>query len=157
MIFCTIGTQAPFDRFVKAIDSIAPLIHEEILVQTFKGSYIPQNIKAVDFLEPDEFNKIFVQARLIVSHAGMGTIITALSKEKPIIIFPRRLELKEHRSAHQVATASKLKDLGYVYVAEYEDELKELIMKDNLEPLFRIGSNAAMSLIGSIRQDIESF
>jgi UDP-N-acetylglucosamine transferase subunit ALG13 len=40
MIFCTIGTQMPFDRFVRVVDSIAPQLHEEVIVQTLKGTYI---------------------------------------------------------------------------------------------------------------------
>ena len=156
MIFCTIGTQMPFDRFVKVIDSIAPQLHEEVIVQTLKGTYIPKNVKVVDFLSPKDFENVFAQARLIVAHAGMGTIITALLREKPIVVFPRRKELKEHRSNHQIATAEKLKELGYIHVAENEQQLKDLILSDNIKPLHRIGTMADTSLINSICQDIES-
>lgn len=51
MIFCTIGTQAPFDRFVKMIDEVAPALQEEIIVQTLKGSYAPQHVKVVGILD----------------------------------------------------------------------------------------------------------
>lgn len=156
MIFCTIGTQMPFDRFVRVIDSIAPQLHEEVIVQTLKGTYIPKNVKVVDFLSPKDFENVFAQARLIVAHAGMGTIITALLREKPIVVFPRRKELKEHRNNHQLATATKLKELGYIHVAEDEQQLKDLILSDNIRPLHRIGTMADNSLINSICQDIES-
>ena len=89
MIFCTIGTQAPFDRFVKIIDEVAAHLDEEIIAQVYKSEYVAQNIRTVEFLPPDEFNKLFSKARLIVAHAGMGTIISAMRQHKPIIIFPR--------------------------------------------------------------------
>ncbi len=156
MIFCTIGTQAPFDRFIKIIDAVAPILQEEVIVQTLKGSYVPQHVKVVEFLTPKEFNELFAKARLIVAHAGMGTIISALCQDKPIIVFPHRRELKEHRSNHQIATAEKLKELGYLYTVETEEQLKELLLTDDLKPLCHIGSVASSSLIEAVRRDIET-
>ena len=63
MIFCTIGTQAPFDRFVKIIDEVAAHLDEEIIAQVYKSEYVAQNIRTVEFLPPDEFNKLFSKAR----------------------------------------------------------------------------------------------
>lgn len=156
MIFCTIGTQAPFDRFVKMIDAVAPTLREEVVVQTLKGSYVPKNVKIVEFLSPKEFDEYFANARLIVCHAGMGTIISAWCQDKPIIVFPRRRELKEHRSNHQIATADKLKNLGYLYVVENEEQLKMLLLTDNLKSLCHIGSFASPALIEAVRHDIET-
>ena len=34
MIFATTGTQLPFDRFIRMLDDLAPLIDEEIIAQT---------------------------------------------------------------------------------------------------------------------------
>lgn len=154
MIFVTIGTQAPFDRFIKKIDEIAPRVGEEIVAQVFKCGFTPQNIKTVDFLAPDEFNKLFEKASLIISHAGMGTILSALQKDKPIIVFPRLAALGEHRNEHQLATARKFKELGSVYVAMNEQELESLMLRNDLVSLRTIGENASESLIQSIKEFI---
>ena len=147
MIFCTIGTQAPFDRFLQIIDEIAPdMGGEEIIVQAFKDKYEPKHVKTVQMLPPDEFNKIFASARMIIGHAGMGTIISALTQDKPIIVFPRIAALGEHRNEHQLATAKKMNELGYVYVANNDKELRELVMKKDLKPLHELGSYASKSL-----------
>ena len=150
MIFVTIGTQAPFDRFIRIIDEIAPNLNEEIIAQTYKGEYKTRNMKSINFLSPDEFNKLFNQARLIIAHAGMGTIISAMKQNKPIIVFPRIAALGEHRNEHQMATAKKMKELGYVYVANDETELKNLIMMSNLKPLHKLSDTASKDLINSI-------
>ena len=150
MIFVTIGTQAPFDRFIKIVDEIAPQLGEEIIAQVYKCGFEPKHIKTINFLAPDEFNDLFDKARLIVSHAGMGTILSALQKHKPIIIFPRIAALGEHRNEHQLATAEKFKELGSVYVAMNEEELKELMVRKDLVSLAQIGSTASESLIESI-------
>lgn len=155
MIFATIGTQAPFDRFVKMLDELCKNINEEVVCQTIQTNYQAQNIKTVDFLPPDEFNQYLEKARLIITHAGMGTIISALKQKKPIIIVPRLASLKEHRNDHQMATAMRMHELGYVYVAYDKAQLNELINRKDLKPLKEIGDLASTSLINSLNKSIE--
>lgn len=154
MIFCTIGTQAPFDRFLKIVDEAAADIDEEIVAQVYESRYEAKNIKTVEFLPPDKFQELFAQARMIVAHAGMGTIISAMRLQKPIIVFPRIAKLGEHRNEHQLATAEKMKELGYVYVAKDADELKALLKNPELKPLFKLGDFASQSLISEIQRVI---
>ena len=90
---------------------------------------------------------MFKSARMIVAHAGMGTIISAMQQEKPIIVFPRIARLGEHRNEHQLATAEKMKELGFVYVANTAEELKALLVDPNLKPLHKLGKFASQSLI----------
>lgn len=156
MIFATIGTQAPFDRFIKMLDELAPQMDEEIVAQTYNGAYKAQNIKTVDFLPPDVFNDYFKRARLIVSHAGMGTIISALTMNKPIIVMPRLASLGEHRNDHQMATAMRLDELGYIHVAYDKKQLEELLLNTDVKPLRQIGERASRSLIASLSEYIRS-
>lgn len=154
MIFCTIGTQAPFDRFLKIVDEVAADIDEEIVAQVYKSHYTAKNIKTVDFLPPDKFQELFRSARMIVAHAGMGTIISAMQQEKPIIVFPRIAKLGEHRNEHQLATAEKMKELGYVYVANDADELRMLLTNLDLKPLHKLGEYASQTMIDEIHKVI---
>lgn len=154
MIFVTIGTQLPFDRLIKIIDELAPQLNEDVIAQVYQCGFTPQNIKTVDFLAPDEFNTLFDKARLIVSHAGMGTILSALQKNKPIIVFPRIAALGEHRNEHQMATARKFKEMGAVNVAMNEEELEKLLLSNDLHCLQEIGGTASESLIKSLEDFI---
>ena len=154
MIFVTIGTQAPFDRFIKIIDDIAPQLDEDIVAQVNQVGFEPQHINTVSFINPDEFNEPFMKARLIVGHAGMGTILSALQQHKPLIIFPRIAALGEQRNEHQLATAEKFKELGSVYVAMNEEELKALLLCKDLKPLAEIGEYASHSLVESLEDFI---
>ena len=155
MIFVTIGTQLPFDRLIKIIDELAPQLNEEVIAQVYQCGFTPQNIKTVDFLAPDEFNTLFDKARLIISHAGMGTILSALHKDKPIIVFPRIAALGEHRNEHQLATARKFKEMGMVNVAMDEEELTSMLQNGNQTTLQHIGNCASPSLIQSIQKFID--
>lgn len=155
MIFATIGTQAPFDRFVKMLDELCEGTDEEVIVQTIKSEYTPKNVKCVDFLSPDVFVQYFSRARLVIAHAGMGTILSALKQDKPIIVVPRLASLKEHRNDHQMATAMRMNELGYVYVAYDKKQLKDLIMQMDLKPLRHIGNCASESLEKSLIEFID--
>ena len=155
MIFTTVGTQAPFDRLLKIVDSIAEEIQEEIIVQTLRGHYTPKNVRQVDFLPPNEFDELFLKARLVVAHAGMGTIISAMKYNKPIIIFPRIASLGEHRNEHQMATAHQMERMGFVYVAYDEMKLRELMLSLDLKTLHHLDDYASTSLIDNIKSFIE--
>lgn len=155
MIFVTIGTQLPFDRLIRIIDKLAPQLDEEIVAQVYKCGFSPRNIKTVDFLAPDEFNALFDKARLIISHAGMGTILSALQKDKPIIVFPRIAAMGEHRNEHQLATARKFKEMGSVNVAMNEEELTTMLLNREQTTLQHIGNSASSSLIQSIEEFID--
>ena len=154
MIFVTIGTQIPFDRLIEILDRIAPELNEEIYAQALRGKYKPKHFKLIDFIEPDEFEKVFAQARLIVAHAGMGTILSALRNSKPLVILPRLASLGEHRNDHQNATAQMIKEKNYAYVATDEQELRELLHMD-LRPLKKIGEFASESLVKSLKDFID--
>ena len=125
MIFVTVGNMDPFDRMIKAIDHWASTnpIDEKIFAQIGDGEYLPSNFEYVRRLPPEEFAKRFREARLIVSHAGMGTIITALELQKPIIVIPKKAALGEQRNEHQQATVRHFKRSELMIVAESEAEL----------------------------------
>ncbi|MCH5346006.1 MAG: glycosyl transferase family 28 [Muribaculaceae bacterium] len=151
MIFVTVGTQAPFDRLIEAIDSIAPSINEKIIAQALKGKYVPRHVEVVDFVAPDVFADYFDNASVVVAHAGMGTIISALTTAKPLIIFPRKASLGEHRNEHQAATARRLGELRLVNVATTAADLSTFLQnRDSLIIPDRIGSQASPTLVDSI-------
>ena len=156
MIFVTTGTQAPFNRLVKAMDDIADeLGGEEIIVQAAGVDFKTRNLSIVTFLHPAAYNEIFTAARLIVSHAGMGSIVSALTYGKPIIVIPRVASLGEHRNDHQIDGARKMEMLGYVPVAYNERELKEKVLafvqQKDKSTAASIGRHASGSLTDSIR------
>lgn len=84
-----------------------------------------RHIEAVPFLKPEEAMSRVVQARCIVAHAGMGTILSGLAARKPLLVVPRKASLGEHRNEHQLATARQLSERGLITVAWDEHELLE--------------------------------
>lgn len=127
MIFLTVGTQLPFDRLVRAVDSwAAQNPHHEVLGQIADpgpDGYRPAHFSWTEHLAPDAFERRFAAASCIVGHAGMGTIIGALGRRKPLLILARRAHLKEHRNDHQQATAQRFGNRPGITVATESTEL----------------------------------
>lgn len=151
MIFATLGSQLPFDRFLKMLDEVVPsLLSEEIVVQAIPGDYTPRHFHLTGFILPSDFEKYMRRARIVVSHAGMGTIISALKLRKPIVLVPRRLDLGEIRTDHQIPTAIRMQRLGYTHTAHNTEELKELLTSAWTTPDRSIADGVSPSLIRAI-------
>ena len=124
MIFLTVGTQLPFDRFIKLVDLWAkrnPSV--EIYAQIGKGEYLPKHMKFCRFLDEKAYKEQFDNASIVLAHAAMGSVITSLIASKPIIVFPRIAALGEHRNEHQLATSRNLENFDVCYVTYNENEL----------------------------------
>ena len=120
MIFLTIGTwRVGYDRLVEAIDKLigSGVITDEVIAQTGYGSYEPKNMTVMDFCSPEEFANLISRAKLMISHAGMGTIIEAVKRAKPIVVIPRKPNLGEIDNDHQFTTAKQLEAEGKILVA----------------------------------------
>jgi len=157
MIFVTVGTELPFDRMVRPIDEWAQSQPRgTVFAQLGPSNYVPKNIDWVKFLETVDCRARIADAKVVIAHAGMGTILTALEMGKPILVMPRRAELGEVRSNHQVATSQKLLSQGKVSVAMDEKEL--LLKLDQLHSLpspERIQQHAPQELLRKLTRFIE--
>lgn len=158
MIFATVGTQLPFDRLIRHLDHWADISGEEIFAQVGPSKFVPSsNLRCQPFVSGSEFAEAMHRCDLVVAHAGMGTVINALTLQKKIVVFPRRLARGEHRNDHQMATASWLSERPGVTVAFDEVQLFDFLknragIKDPV-----ITSNfAGEQLVGNIKRYISS-
>lgn len=157
MILLTVGMQLPFDRLVKAVDRIAVSLDEEIFGQIGNGSHLPVNFPYRTTIAPTEFDRKVEASRVIVSHAGIGSFLLAKKYSKPIILFPRRADLGEHRNNHQISTSLQLEEHTGVYVANDADELHQHLMTNNLAPVCaQMSDQSRFGLIRNIRDFINS-
>lgn len=122
MIFLTIGSHEPFDRLIEAVDRwcAASPSHRVFGQITDKGTYRPQHFAWQAYLDVNAYTAACANAELLIAHAGMGSIITALDIGKPIVIMPRRGHLRETRNDHQYATAKQFRGKPGIFVADDE-------------------------------------
>ncbi|MBS0262442.1 MAG: glucuronosyltransferase [Planctomycetes bacterium] len=157
MIFVAVGTQLPFDRLIQAVDSWAGAAPgREVMAQIAAGSYLPQHVRWERNLAPSAFQECLENSDLVVAHAGIGTILSALELGKPVIVLPRRCSLGEHRNDHQLATASRFGARRLVQVAKDEQELRNLL-DEFAVPVSsqKISGTASPELLANLRKFIE--
>jgi UDP-N-acetylglucosamine transferase subunit ALG13 len=134
VILLTVGTQLPFDRLVTIVDALAPELPEPVLAQIGRANYRPQNMEWRSYVDPVEFEQCIERCSLLISHAGIGTLVMAQKHRKPMILFPRRAVLKEHRNDHQLATVRALNGRPGVRIAYDEEDLVRLIALPHAAP-----------------------
>jgi UDP-N-acetylglucosamine transferase subunit ALG13 len=126
LIFATVGTQLPFPRFIAVLDDIAARHGLSVVAQTCDPSSYP-HLDAHAQMRPAEFDAAVRACDVIVGHAGIGTVLSALKAAKPVVLFPRRAALGEHRNDHQLATVEALRERDGIYVAEDADTLERYL------------------------------
>ena len=134
MIFVTLGTQdKSFKRLLEAVDREIKngTIKDKVIVQAGYTDYKSDNMKIYDLLAMDEFDKYIKECDLLITHAGVGSIMTGLSNHKKVIAAARLSEYGEHNNDHQKEIASAFSSLGYILYLEDFDKLGELIKKSN--------------------------
>jgi UDP-N-acetylglucosamine transferase subunit ALG13 len=157
MIFVTVGMQMPFDRLVRTIDEwTGRRGREDVFAQIGDTDFVPAHLDHTAFMDPQEFRERLASCSVVVSHAGMGTILTTLQFARPVIIMPRRGALRETRNDHQVETARSLLETKGISVAWNEDELADVLDRvGQLTPPRQIGPHASVGLITALRSFIE--
>ena len=138
VIFVTVGSDVPFSRLVKQVDLWSrdhpgqPMLAQ--IGRLEPTDYCPTAMQWTEMVQADQFDRHCAEARLIVAHAGMGSIISALACGKPIVILPRSARLKETRNDHQFATAKRFAGRPGIFVAWTEAELADVIDQALCEP-----------------------
>ncbi len=157
MIFVTIGSMFPFDRMIRAMDAWAEAGRgEEILAQIGDGAYEPRHMAWVRRLDRPAYADAIRRSRLVVAHAGVGSIVTAGELGRPIVVLPRRAHLGEHTSDHQVETVGWLRARPWVHVADDEAELGACIAAAGAAAVAggRVGETADPAFIDRLRRFI---
>lgn len=128
MIFVTAGTERfPFDRLIRAVDELQESLNgEPVFMQTGSSTYRP-SCPYVRFLSYHEFCEKIREARIVVSHAGAGTLLMCAELGKVPIMLARQSGLGEHVDNHQQMLAERMVDQGRIILAERAEDLRELI------------------------------
>lgn len=152
MIFATVGGQMPFERLIRLVDEWAGREGRDDVVAQVGLGETPRNLDCVRMFAPAEYRTTVREASVVVAHAGMGTILTALELGKPLLVLPRLAGLGETRNDHQVATARRLAEAGLVSAAFSESEfLKKLESVELLPAPAPISERAPDTLVERIR------
>lgn len=126
MILVTIGTnEQPFDRLVRAAGRLGG--EEPLFVQYGASQVSHGRGEWVDFLSFDDLMSRAREARVFVSHAGVGSIMLARRCGLRPVIVPRRHHLGEAVDDHQLPLARRLAAAGMATLVEDADQLEDVL------------------------------
>lgn len=130
MIFVTLGTQdKKFKRLLndiqKEIDN--GNIKENVIVQAGFTKYESKEMEIFDLLDKDEFEQYMKKCNLLITHGGVGSILTGLKNNKKVIACPRLAKYKEHINDHQVQIIDKFSKAKYLLAYNEGDDLGKII------------------------------
>jgi UDP-N-acetylglucosamine transferase subunit ALG13 len=127
MILVTVGThEQPFDRLVEAAAGLGG--DEHLVVQYGTSKVAHGRGEWIDFMSFDELAEQARRARVVVSHAGVGSIVLARRYGHRPIIMPRRPHLGEHVDEHQMQLTRRLSEAGIVTVVEDAEQLAAAVL-----------------------------
>ena len=158
-IFVICGTQKfPFSRLIHALNR---LIEEGIyqpsdIVMQSQINKVKPLFKIYTLLPVEEFEQYMKEAEVVISHAGVNSIISCMKLHKPLLITPRRASFGEHVDNHQVEIASLMADKFEVTVDYDLDNLQqtlEIAKKKEYKPWV----SDKNELITALRNDIIKF
>lgn len=132
MIFVVVGTQKfALNRLLREMDKLIEngIVKDKVLAQTGYSDYRPKHYGFVDFVPKEQFDEMVKQSDLLITHSGVGTIVSGLKWKKPIIVYPRLAKWKEHVDDHQLEIAEVFSERNYVLVCREEDDLGQLIQE----------------------------
>jgi UDP-N-acetylglucosamine transferase subunit ALG13 len=129
VIFVTVGTnEARFDRLLEALESLPA--GSELVVQHGPSAVRPAGARCVDYLEFDELVDEIRRARVVVTHAGVGSIMTALANGKRPVVVPRLARFGEAVDDHQVDFGRWAARAGLVRLVEDPGELPTAVTEE---------------------------
>lgn len=132
MTLVILGTQdKTFDRLLKAIEKQIKLgnLEGDVIVQAGSTKYESKYMKIFDYIPMEQFDEYIKEADLVITHGGVGTILSSIRKNKKVIAVPRLSKYKEHENDHQLEIVSEFTKRGYIIPCYDLKKLDESIKK----------------------------
>ena len=152
MIFVVLGThELPFTRLLEEVEELkkSGVIEDEIIVQSGNTKYQSDSMTLKPFVSYEEMDDLFDRARLIITHAGTGSVTTGLKKGKRVIAVARLKKHGEHNDDHQLELVEVFLKQGHILSWNEGESLAEVISQsDTFDPLpFQSGKQKMFSII----------
>ena len=134
MILVTLGTQDK--KFYRLLDIVQKaikqgVIKDKVIVQAgYSSDYKSDDMEILNLVSIEKFKKLISECNILITHGGVGSIITGLKENKKIIAVPRLKKYKEHTNDHQVQIVDNFANDGYILKLDDGEKLATII--DNI-------------------------
>lgn len=132
MILVTLGTQdKDFSRLLAAIDDAIKKgsIKEKVVVQAGYTKYTSDRMEIFDLVSAEKLDRLIDQSRLVITHGGVGSILSAIKKGKIVIAAARLKKYGEHVNDHQKQIIKEFSQDGYILELRDFNKLGKMLDK----------------------------
>lgn len=128
-IFVTLGTIKPY-RFDSLIDAVlgTGLAGPKTVWQVGETNRVELPGTVVDQTSAEEFRRYATESDIVITHAGVGTILNLLDWGVFPVVVPRRRERGEHVDNHQLQIAALLGSLDIATVTDSNEMEREQVL-----------------------------
>ena len=115
MILVTLGTQdKSFKRLLDAIQNEIDNgnIKDRVVVQKGYTNFASDNMELFDLIPMEKFDELIDSCDILITHGGVGSIITGLKHNKKVIAAARLAKYGEHTNDHQLQIIDNFSKLG---------------------------------------------
>ncbi len=128
--FVTVGLdRKPFLRLLQLVDLAVErqLLSRETLVQCGHTDFCSRNLTIVKFLPFASMLEAVKKAELVITHAGVGSVLLCLQAGQQPLVVPREGDRGEHVDNHQLEFAEVMEAAGKVMAAYNKKEFFRLL------------------------------
>lgn len=127
--FVTVGTHGPFPRLIAEVDRLAAAGHlpRPVIIQHPAETRCPHADRTFPECSVEEFQEHLHNSRLVITHAGAGSILSALEANRPTIALARLSGYGEHYDDHQLEILQKLRGMGAMLGSDRAEDLEGLV------------------------------
>ena len=132
MILVTLGTQdKSFKRLLDAIQNEIDNgnIKDRVVVQKGYTNFASDNMELFDLIPMEKFDELIDSCDILITHGGVGSIITGLKHNKKVIAAARLAKYGEHTNDHQLQIIDNFSKEGYILALDDFSKLGELLEK----------------------------
>ena len=132
-------------------------IKDKVIVQAgFSCDYKSKNMEIFDLIAIDKFNKLIKKCDILITHGGVGSIVSGLKNNKKVIACPRLKKYGEHVNDHQLQIVENFCDSGYILKFNDGDNLADVFNSiKKFKPKKFEGNNE--NFINLVKNEIERF
>jgi len=144
MILVTVGTHVQkFDRLVKAVNGLAEIHDEEIVLQRGTSELVSDKVEGFAYTTGEHMEELTKRARVVISQASSGAVPTAFKYNKPVIVVPRLKKYNEHFNDHQIQLAEALEESGRVILIHEPTPQSLMAALNNIDSIKILGDQSA--------------
>lgn len=130
MILITLGTQDK--EFTRLLDQVQKEIDkgnikDKVVVQAGYTKYESKDMEIFDLIDREKFSELISSCDLLITHGGVGSIITGLQNNKKVIVAPRLSKYNEHMNDHQIQITENFSRMKYILPLYENDDLGKVL------------------------------